>query len=148
MRRKQDKVKGKFYITLKLDGNRCLVIKENGAVKFFTRKGQTIEGLSELEAEFISFPDNQVYDGELILKNESNLPSSELFRATQKVVRKDGEKKNLEFHMFDTLPLSEFQAGKSKKVYEQRRNTLELFFGNIAKIGTELEFVKLVEVYT
>lgn len=91
--KKADKVKGKFYITLKLDGNRCMAIKENGKMKFFTRNGQQVEGLVELEKDFEAFPDGQVYDGELILINENNLPSAELFRATQKVVRKDGEKK-------------------------------------------------------
>jgi DNA ligase-1 len=140
--KKSDKINGKFYITTKLDGNRCLVVKENGLVKFFTRKGQPIEGLHQLTEEFMDFQDNQVYDGELLLVNKDNSNSADLFRATQKVVRKDGEKKDLEFHMFDTLPLSEFRAGKSKKKYSQRRNDLDLMFG---KAG-ELKFIKLVEV--
>lgn len=121
--KKKDKVKGKFYITLKLDGNRCIAIVEDG-VKFFTRKGQSIEGMVELEEQFKLLP-NGVYDGEILLINKDNLPSDELFRATQKVVRKDGEKKNLEFHIFDVLTVDEFKKGKSKKTYEQRRNTLD-----------------------
>jgi DNA ligase 1 len=144
--KKQDKVTGKFYITLKLDGNRCAVVKEDGKVKFFTRKGQEIDGLSQLSEEFVHFPDNRVYDGELILVNKDKLSSADLFRATQKVVRKDGEKKDLEFHMFDTLPLSEFKAGKSKKVYEQRRNDMEIIFGKLKNFGVDLKFTKLVEV--
>src|SRR5690606_27934099 len=43
--KKEDKVKGKFYITLKLDGNRCVAINEEDGVKFFTRKGQPIQGM-------------------------------------------------------------------------------------------------------
>lgn len=140
--KKKDKVKGKFYITTKLDGNRCLVVKENNIVSFFTRKGQPIDGLSQLTEEFANFQDNRVYDGELLLVNKDNLNSADLFRATQKVVRKDGEKKDLEFHMFDTLPLSEFRVGKSKKKYEQRRNELELMFGK----AKDLKFVQIVEV--
>lgn len=128
--KKHEKVTGKFFITLKLDGNRCVAIKEDGVVKFFSRKGQPIEGLTQLVEELGYFPDNTVYDGELLLNNKDNLPSDELFRATQKVVRKDGEKKDLEFYMFDSLPLSEFKAGKSKKAYEQRRNTLDIIFSN------------------
>jgi DNA ligase 1 len=123
--KKADKIIGKFYITLKLDGNRCVAIKENGVVKFFTRKGQEIDGLLQLEEQFKVLPDNYVFDGELLLSNVNNLPSDELFRATQKVVRKDGEKKDLEFYMFDILPLSEFKNGKSKLKYEQRRNALD-----------------------
>jgi DNA ligase 1 len=125
--KKADKVKGKFYITQKLDGNRCIAMKENGKVKFFTRKGQEIDGMFELAEAFASYPDNQVYDGELLLINTENLPSDELFRKTQKVVRKDGEKTGLLFYMFDTLPVKEFKDGKSKKTYEQRRNTVDTF---------------------
>lgn len=136
--KKADKVKGKFYITKKLDGNRCIAMKEDGKVKFFTRKGQEISGMTQLEEEFASYPDNQVYDGEILLINKDNLPTDELFRATQKVVRKDGEKKDLLFYIFDTLPLSEFKAGKSKKTYEQRRNTINMF--------TESEFIRVLPV--
>lgn len=151
--KKQDKVNGKFFITLKLDGNRCVAIKENGITKFFSRKGQEIEGLSQLFEEFKLFPNNTVFDGELILVNKENLPSAELFRATQKVVRKDGEKKDLEFHMFDTLPLSEFKEGKSKKKYEQRRNTLDIMFSKLSETTIdglveplELTFIKRLPV--
>ncbi len=126
--KKEKKVKGKFYITLKLDGNRCVAVKENGNVKFFSRKGQEVEGLTELAAQFKDLPDNFVFDGELLLVNKDDLPSDELFRATQTVVRKDGEKKDLEFYMFDALPLAEFKKGKSKKTYEQRRNNLDTVF--------------------
>ena len=121
--KKKDKVKGKFYITLKLDGNRCIAIVEDGVAKFFSRKGQVIEGMVELEEQFSTFP-NGVYDGEVLLVNKDNLPSDELFRATQKVIRKDGEKKDLEFYIFDTLTIAEFKDGKSKRTYEQRRNIL------------------------
>lgn len=133
-----DKLKGKFYITQKLDGNRCIAIKENGEVKFFTRNGQIIDGMHQLKFEFKNLPDNMVYDGELLLVNKDNLPSDELFRATQKVVRKDGEKKDLEFHIFDLLPVSEFKKGKSKKTYEQRRNTLNLL--------KESKYIKILPV--
>jgi DNA ligase 1 len=129
--KKEAKVKGKFYITLKLDGNRCVAIKEDDTVSFFTRKGQAIDGLVELEKELMSFPNGYVFDGELLLVNKDNLPSDELFRATQKVVRKDGVKKDLEFHMFDVVPLKEFKAGKSKNTYADRREKLESLFSII-----------------
>jgi len=126
---KEPKVKGKFYVTLKLDGNRCVAIKDEGRVNFFTRQGKEISGLTELEDQFLCLPDGWVFDGELLLVNKDNLSSDDLFRATQKVIRKDGEKKNLEFYMFDTLPLAEFKDGKSKNTYEKRRNQLDLFSG-------------------
>lgn len=126
--KKHDKVKGKFFVTLKLDGNRCVAIKENDEVKFFSRKGQEINGMTELAEQFKPLPNNWVFDGELLLVNKDNLPSDELFRATQKVVRKDGDKKNLEFYMFDAITLAEFKNGKSKNGYEKRRNALDTLF--------------------
>lgn len=123
--KKSDKVKGDFTLTLKLDGNRLVAIKEDNHVKFFSRKGQLIEGLFQLEKEFLLLPDGYVYDGEVLLRNDDNLPSDELFRATQRVIRKDGSKENVIFYMFDILPLAEFKNGKSKLTYEQRRKQLD-----------------------
>jgi DNA ligase-1 len=120
------KLKGKFYITLKLDGIRCLAIKKNGAVQFFTRQGQPIDDLIEIEEELMKTPmDNFVFDGELLLK-PNGMDSSDLFRATQKVVRKDGEKKGLDFHIFDGLLLDEFMEGKSNFKYEARRKAISV----------------------
>lgn len=139
--KKGDKVTGKFFITLKLDGNRCVAINDNDGVKFFTRKGQPIDGMTQLENEFAKLPKGYVYDGELLLVNKDNLPSDELFRATQKVVRKDGDKKDLEFHIFDLLTIAEFKEGKSKKVYEQRRNNL-----NLLGVDDSFEFISVLPV--
>lgn len=136
-----EKLKGIFYITQKLDGNRCLVTKDKfGKITFFTRKGQEIEGMNELAKEFEVLPNNYAFDGELLLINKNNLPSDELFRETQKVVRKDGEKKDLEFHMFDLVPLDDFKIGKSTNTYEVRRNALDTW------INVLLHNSKLVNV--
>ncbi|OME54090.1 hypothetical protein BSK59_16035 [Paenibacillus odorifer] len=137
------KIKGKFYITVKLDGIRCVAIKKDGQIQFFTRQGQPIDGLVEIEAEMLEqLPDNFVYDGELLLQNGYDLPSDELFRATQKVVRKDGVKYDLEFHIFDGLPLDEFLSGKSSQKYHERRNFLEVLF-----TGIDYDTLHLVQVW-
>src|SRR5690606_17885683 len=115
--KKESKVTGDFYITQKLDGNRCIAIKSEDSVKFFTRKGQVIEGMKDLEKDIMIFSNDTVLDGEILLVNDDNLPSDELFRATQKVIRKDGIKKNLEFHIFDKVSLKEFQNGKPINTY-------------------------------
>lgn len=140
--KKENKVTGKFFVTLKLDGNRSVAIVKKDGVKFFSRKGQAIEGMLELEEQFSKFP-HGVYDGELLLNNKYSLPSDELFRATQKVVRKDGEKKNLEFHIFDTLTVAEFQDGVSKRNYSMRRNTLDSVILNFAN---ESKFIHVLPV--
>ena len=148
--KKESKVTGKFYVTLKLDGNRCIAIKEDDKVKFFTRKGQAIEDMVELENELSIFPNGTVLDGELLLVNDKGLTSDALFRATQKVVRKDGEKKNLEFYAFDILSIEEFKNGKSKMVYEDRREKLESLYSLLGETNitgkNSFKFLKVLPV--
>ena len=116
------KVTGDFTLTTKLDGIRMVAMKENGIVKFYTRQGQPILELIEIEKAMENMLDNYVYDGELLLFEDYNLyPTvNELFRATQKEVRKDGVKLGLQFVVFDLLPVEEFKEGKSKLKYEER----------------------------
>ena len=119
-----EKLKGDFIVTTKLDGLRIVCIRENDSIKFFSRQGQVIEGLKDLEAEFLKLPTNTVYDGELLLKNDKNLASDDLYRETMKIARRDGIKKNLEFHMFDLLPLEDFQKGECKTPCIDRKKQL------------------------
>lgn len=139
---KQDKVTRNFAVTTKLDGIRCVVTKHNNNISFFTRTGQAIEGLEELTREIAKLDySNIMLDGELILENKDNLPSDELFRATQKIVRKDGVKQGVEFHIFDTTSLNEFFEGKSTETYEQRMD----FLHNQLDLE-EAELLKKVEI--
>lgn len=115
-----------FIITTKMDGIRCACIKEdNDNIKFFTRVGQPIEGLTEIKEEIKLLPNGYVYDGELLLRNVNNLNSDDLFRETQKVVRKDGDKRNIEFYTFDMIPIEEFQNGKSTRKCVERKMQLK-----------------------
>lgn len=115
---------GEFYVTIKLDGNRSICVVNDNSVKFYTRSGKPIIGMKELENEFLNLP-NGVYDGEILLKNTKNLSSDELFQETQKVMRKKGEKTSLQFYIFDTVTRHEFDEGKSRRTYSQRRNYLD-----------------------
>lgn len=120
-----DRVKGKFIITTKLDGNRMVLIKENGVVKLFSRQGQPIEGLIDIIKDAESLKDNMVYDGEVLLKNDKNLDSKQLFQETQKIIRKkDAKKINLIFNIFDMMPLDEFKQGNSTNDTLIRKNQL------------------------
>jgi DNA ligase 1 len=109
----ENKVTDDFIITQKLDGNRCVLIKENGSIKMFTRQGQLYIGLNDIESEAQYLPDNFVYDGELIALNEDNLNSADLYRKTTSIVRKDGIKQGVVFHVFDMIPVKDFKKGYS-----------------------------------
>lgn len=116
-----------FTLTTKLDGIRCIALKsDDGNVKFFTRQGKPILGLTELETSYEIMPNGYAYDGELLL--DEDLPSDELFRKTQKVVRKDGDKKNIKHILFDMISLVEFESGESILDYGKRRVILDSMF--------------------
>lgn len=126
-KQKEGFLKSEFILTTKLDGIRCVAIKENNKLKFYSRQGQLIEGLNDIEKELDLLPNGFIIDGELVLKNLNNLPSDELYRATVKVVRKDGIKENVEFHVFDMIKLESFKNGKDKIPCHHRKEMLSDF---------------------
>lgn len=125
----EHKVKGEFIITTKLDGVRCVIIKNRTSIKLFSRQGQPFEGLAEIEEEVKHLPIG-VYDGELILKNDNNLNSDDLYRATVKVVRKDGIKKNIEFNIFDVMSVADFYDGYCNESCSNRKLLISTLIGN------------------
>jgi DNA ligase-1 len=139
----ENKIKGAFIITKKLDGIRCVILKENGVVKLVSRQGQLFEDFDEIVAEAEKLPDNFAYDGELLLRNDKGLASKDLYRETMKEVSKDGKKTNVQFNMFDMLPISEFKSGISLKDSYSRKCDLHL----LLTYGVpDLEFI--IEVQT
>jgi DNA ligase-1 len=102
-----------FILTTKLDGIRCVCINRGpDDIKFFSRQGQPIEYLNDIIKEVKCLPSGCVYDGELVLKNDNNLESKDLYRATVKVVNSDSQdKKNVIFNVFDMVPVSDFENG-------------------------------------
>jgi DNA ligase-1 len=128
----KEKVKGKdFILTKKLDGNRLVVIKENGVVKSFTRQGNQYEGLEEIESDIKNLPyDYIVFDGELIADIESGTTNEIYAETTSKARQKGKNKTGLLFHIFDTLLLDEFQKGYSKEKAITRKNKLSFIFNN------------------
>ena len=136
----KNKVKGDFVITKKLDGNRLIVIKENGDVTSFTRTGKPYIGLKEIENKIKYLPiDNIAFDGELIADIDG--ATIEVFTETIKKARnqKDKNKTGLIFHIFDLLPVKEFKAGKSTKCAIERKEDLYWIFK-----CNEFKFCKMV----
>ena len=104
----------RFIITQKLDGVRCICINDYDGVKFFSRQGQPIMDLIEIEEEVSrNLPKGLVYDGELLLRNDRNLPSKDLYRETVKVTGSDNVKTDVIFNVFDMLSVEDFQNGYS-----------------------------------
>lgn len=136
----EDKIKGDFVLTTKLDGNRILIVKENGMSKAFTRTGKEYEGLELILSEIdnIDYLDNMVFDGELIANVEGS--TNEVFAETQSLARSKGKnKEGLLFHMFDMIPLDEFKKGQSKENAIKRKQ-------NISRLMNDILFKNIVEV--
>lgn len=124
-----------LYVTQKLDGFRGLTTYKT-KIQTYSRKGQLIDGLDELHQDIENviqssglldmFPNGFAIDGELLLKNEDNLTSDALFRATTKELRKNGKKQNITYNIFDILPLDEFYyKDASTQMYKERRAILD-----------------------
>jgi DNA ligase-1 len=124
----QDKVTGNFVLTQKLDGNRIVVIKENGHVKSFTRQGNQYEGLEEIESDIQNLCyDNMVFDGELIADVDGS--THDVYTETTSKARSKGSNKTgLLFYIFDVLTLEDFQKGVSKDNCIDRKNMLSFIF--------------------
>lgn len=126
------KLEGKtFAITTKLDGFRLIAIKDSsGEVKFYSRVGQLIEGLVEIDAEMKEFmPRNFALDGELTISNYFEMPSKDAYKAASKIIRLKGDtpKTGLTYRVFDCMTAEEFLSQKCDKTYFERRETLATF---------------------
>lgn len=114
-----------FTITEKLDGVRCIARMEAGLVELYARSGKRIEGLTEIEDALAALHLEGVLDGELLIKGRGVLPSKEEYKQTCAIVRTNGEKKGIVYHVFDVLPLTDYRARRSTIPYSKRRVALE-----------------------
>lgn len=130
-----------FILTTKLDGVRCVCIKDHGKISFFSRQGQPIFDLVDIETEAKDLPDNFVYDGELLLDNKDNLPSKDLYRATVKITSSDNIKKNIVFNVFDLIDLDAFKEGYEPKPAYMRKSMLNKIFAR-----RSFSWIKEVEI--
>ena len=130
----EKKIQGKKLLEPKLDGVRVLTIinMDNRTVTQYTRNGKLLENFSHitaaLEANIDDFERSMVLDGEMV---------STSFQALMKQVhRKDDVKANdAVLMLFDMLPLSEFQAGRSVLGQRRRSKLLESFQPIFDKCG-------------
>jgi DNA ligase-1 len=133
----EKKIAGKKLLEPKLDGVRVLTVINtvNRTVTQYTRNGNVLENFSHItqaiEEHIDQFGRSCVLDGEMI---------STSFQALMKQVHR---KKNVQtddavLMLFDIIPLTEFQQGKSKLGQRQRSNLLKSFkpvFDQIGNIG-------------
>ena len=148
----KNSIPNEFTITEKLDGHRTLcVVDDMGFVDFFTRKGNDVLRLTQIEDSVknwvgktnilgrTTFNSGVVLDGEIIVQKGE---TDDLFNETSKIIRKNGEKTGLVFHVFDIIPREVFLTNDMSKPlpYSERRKTLNSLFA----IADDQEWLKLV----
>lgn len=127
-------------VTEKLDGIRAITfahITSGGvSVSMYSRQGQPITGLVDVEAAICNIADklvredqapySLVFDGELLVTNRSDIPSKDQYKQTVKIVRTDNERKTgITYHVFDCMHATNFREGLCKLPYVTRRAYLQ-----------------------
>lgn len=110
---------GKYVITRKLDGVRCIARIENGDVTFWSRTGNEYTQLDKLKPELLrSFGNNIVLDGELCIIDSNG--KEDFKAAVSQIRRKDYTIQNPHYKIFDVMSISDFDSGASKSIYTDR----------------------------
>ena len=133
---KPNKVVGNFTLTEKLDGFRLATIIHNDKIEFYSRQGQLVEGLVEVEEDMKMFCKvnklhNAFFDGELVAVNCEELSSDENYKVVTKTARSKGIKRGLKYNIFDTLSYEEFMSQNCDTEYYKRRQLLNELSKNV-----------------
>lgn len=110
-----------FWVTQKLNGVRATYCRG----RLYARSGVPFTGLEHIIDELqIADDDPYVFDGELTLKNKGSLSDNEAFRKATGIINSDGDKSEIQYTVFDVIPIEEF-TGKSRTAYGDRRIFLD-----------------------
>lgn len=112
---------GKWFISRKLDGVRCICIIKNHVIKFLSRQGKEFFTLENVKREIEKLNlNNIVFDGEIALVKKNN---KEDFSAVMSEIRKkDHTILHPKYFIFDMLTLDEFENQTSKRTFSSRLN--------------------------
>ena len=119
---------GKWFISQKLDGCRCIMKVENGNIRFFSREGHEFFTLGKIAEEYKSMnnvPTNVVLDGEICILDENG---NENFKSIMKEIKKkDHTIQNPMYIVFDLLEPDEFDSKTSKRTYGDRYHNMKFW---------------------
>src|SRR6056300_2110396 len=120
----EKKMTGKKQVEVKLDGVRVLAVCKNGKVETFSRNGKQFHNFPHIIAEIEQVlaekpaPYDCVLDGEVMSANFQDL--------MKQVHRKDNvQSEDAVLHLFDFIPLADFQKGVWDKPQTYRSNLVK-----------------------
>jgi DNA ligase-1 len=126
----ESKITGKKIVEVKLDGVRVVaIVYPSGTVNLYSRNGKELSNFPLIEQQLskhaIFFGEPMVLDGEVMSSSFQDL--------MRQVHRKsDVQSEDAVLHLFDILPLREFQAGVSTAGQAQRTFQLVSWYTPIA----------------
>ena len=140
----EKKITGKKLLEPKLDGVRVITIinADNKTATMYSRNGKVLENFGHitaaLEANINLFERSMVLDGEMV---------SSSFQALMKQVHRksDAQTDDARLMLFDILPLSEFQKGKSVLGQKRRSNLLRSMKSVFDKVGS-IDIIPQIEI--
>ena len=125
-----------FYLSHKLNGSRCLFYKGD----LYTRSGKKYTGVEHIinDLKRVLINSNIVVDGELIRKNTDNKSDSENFQIGVGIANSKAEtKEELKLVIFDIITANDFENGKSKLTYSERKAEIEALRETIQQLNIE-----------
>jgi DNA ligase-1 len=140
----EKKVTGKKLLEPKLDGVRVVTIinADNKTATMYSRNGKVLENFGHItaaiEANIDLFERSTVLDGEMV---------SSSFQALMKQVHRksDAQTDDARLMLFDIVPLSEFQKGKSVLGQKRRSNLLRSMKPVFDKVGS-IDIIPQIEI--
>lgn len=139
----ESKVAGEKLIEVKLDGVRVVaIVYPTGVVNLFSRNGKQLANFPLVEQQLarhaFMFAEPVVFDGEIMSASFQDL--------MKQVHRKsDVQSTDARLMLFDILPVSEFQAGKSTLGQKRRSALLRSMKPQFDKIGS-IDIIPQIEV--
>lgn len=109
-----------FSISQKINGNRCVCYRG----KLHSRQGNLWNGLDHIIKDLREIFDlsDCCIDGELVYKNEENLPDNDAFvKGTGILNSNDADKSCIKYVIFDFISNKDFESGRSDSPYMIRR---------------------------
>jgi len=122
----EGKVAGKKLVEVKLDGVRVItIVHPDGRVDQFSRNGKELINFAHVKAQFHVIADQlpaaMVFDGEIMSDSFQDL--------MRQVHRKSNVRANdAVLHLFDALPLADFERGRSDTTQLERSHALQAFY--------------------
>lgn len=99
----------------KLDGLRCIAVKENHVVTFYTRNGTVLETLPTIKAALEACTmNNVVFDGEAMGEDWNESASVLMAKKTKK------DDSGIVYNIFDAMSLADWIEQKCSTLYSQR----------------------------